>query len=66
MVWYGTVVGSPFTVSVIDVGSLSVDWDAVKLRPVHVPVTVVLDAKGSPDADIACTVTGMFSMGAAR
>lgn len=47
-------------------GSLSVDWDAVKLRPVHVPVTVVLDAKGSPDADIACTVTGMFSMGAAR
>jgi len=43
---------------VVDVGSLCVDWDSVRLRPVHCPVTVVLDTKGSPEADIACTVTG--------
>jgi len=50
--------GSPFTCCVVDVGSLSVDWDSVRLRPVHCPVNVVLDTKGSPEADIACTVTG--------
>ena len=53
-------IGSPFTCCVVDVGSLIVDWDAVRLRPVHCPVTVVLDTKGSPEADIACTVTGWF------
>jgi len=53
-----SVTGSPFTVCVVDVGSLCVDWDAVRLRPVHCPVTVVLDTKGSPEADVACTVTG--------
>jgi len=44
---------------VVDVGSLCVDWDSVRLRPVHSPVVVVVDAKGSPDADVACTVTGL-------
>jgi len=47
---------------VIDVGSLCVDWDAITLRPVHTPVTVVLDSKGSPEADIACTVTGQLAL----
>lgn len=52
------VPGSPFKSSVVDVGSLCVNWDAIRLRPVHCPVVVSLDAKGSPEADIACTVTG--------
>ena len=54
------VAGSPFKSSVVDVGSLCVNWDAIRLRPVHCPVVVSLDAKGSPEADIACTVTGAF------
>lgn len=54
------VTGSPFTCSVIDVGSLCVDWDSIRLRPVHCPVSVVFDTKGSPEAEVVCTVSGRF------
>lgn len=49
--------GSPFCATIIDASCLCVDWDAVRLRPVHCPVLISLDPKQSAEADVTCIVT---------
>ncbi len=50
--------GSPFSTTVYDWNNIAIAWESAKLVPVSKPVTLTLDPRDSPNAQIEAHVIG--------